>query len=155
MSGSIRNSTPGCGSPTVPSRTRPGRLAVATAVFSVMPYTSCMGTPMPMKNFSTSGAMGAAPEAAYRTRRTPIRSRSARKKKTQPTAYTTRVSAECRPPRATNRAPIRSATASHSRAFARLTGDAPASLIVMPARIFSQIRGTPKRIVGCTSRRSD
>ena len=28
---------PGCASPTVPSRTRPGRLPVATAVFSVIP----------------------------------------------------------------------------------------------------------------------
>jgi hypothetical protein len=39
-------------------------LPVATAVFSVMPYTSCMGTPMPMKKRSTSGAIGAAPDAA-------------------------------------------------------------------------------------------
>ena len=52
------------GSPTVPSLMRPGRFAVATAEFSVIPYTSCIGTPMPMKNRRISGAIGAAPEAA-------------------------------------------------------------------------------------------
>jgi hypothetical protein len=46
---------------------------------------------MPMKNRSTSGATGAAPEAAYRTLRMPSRSFRARKKNTQPTAYIDRV----------------------------------------------------------------
>ena len=55
---------PGYGSPTVPSFIRPGKLAVATAEFSVIPYSSNTGTPMPMKNSSTSGAIGAAPDAA-------------------------------------------------------------------------------------------
>src|SRR5215211_7329892 len=35
----------------------------------------------------------------------------------------------------------------------RLRGEALAARMVTPARIFSQIRGTPKRIVGCTSRK--
>ncbi len=48
VASSIFTSAPGCGSPTVPRRTRPGRLAVAMAVFSLMPYTSCMGRPIPM-----------------------------------------------------------------------------------------------------------
>ena len=45
---------------------------VATAVFSVMPYSSNTGMPRPMKNSSTSGAIGAAPEEAYRQYRSPI-----------------------------------------------------------------------------------
>ena len=52
--------------------------AVAMAVFSVMPYSSKTGTPMPMKNSSTSGEIGAAPDAAYRQRRRPMRSMSGR-----------------------------------------------------------------------------
>ncbi len=35
----------------------------------------------------------------------------------------------------------------------RLNQVAPESRMSMPASSFSQIRGTPKRIVGCTSRR--
>ena len=59
-----RSSVPGYGSPTVPSFIRPGKLAVAIAEFSVIPYSSNTGTPMPMKNSSTSGAIGAAPDEA-------------------------------------------------------------------------------------------
>ena len=35
----------------------------------------------------------------------------------------------------------------------RLSQEAPESRISMPASSFSQMRGTPNRIVGCTSRR--
>ena len=77
VASSMRSSMPACGSPTVPSFTLPGRFAVAIAVFSVIPYNSCIGTPMPMKNRNTSGATGAAPDEAYRTFRKPIRSRNA------------------------------------------------------------------------------
>jgi hypothetical protein len=60
----MRSPMPGCGSPTVPSFTLPGRLAVQIAVFSVIPYSSCIGSPIPMKKRNTSGATGAAPELA-------------------------------------------------------------------------------------------
>ena len=46
-----------------------------------------------------------------------------------------------------------SATPSQNAATLRLSQVAPDSRISMPARSFSQIRGTPNRMVGCTSRR--
>ncbi len=48
---------------------------------------------------------------------------------------------------------MRSATRSQNRVSARLTGEADSSLMSTWASTFSQMRGTPNRIVGCTSRR--
>ena len=61
--------------------------------------------------------------------------------------------AVCEPPFSTRRDPIRSATPSQNAATLRLSQVAPESRISIPASSFSQIRGTPKRMVGCTSRR--
>ena len=46
-----------------------------------------------------------------------------------------------------------SATPSQKRDTVRLSQDAPDSRVSTPASSFSQMRGTPNRIVGCTSRR--
>ena len=59
----------------------------------------------------------------------------------------------CTPPCATRRCPISSATPSQNRDTVRLNHEAPESRVSTPASSFSQIRGTPNRIVGCTSRR--
>ena len=53
----------------------------------------------------------------------------------------------------TSRSPMPSATPSQNAATLRLNHVAPDSRISMPASSFSQIRGTPNRMVGCTSRR--
>nr|BFE81208.1 hypothetical protein GCM10020093_038090 [Planobispora longispora] len=57
------------------------------------------------------------------------------------------------PPVRTSSSPIRSAARSQNRVIARLSGEADSSRISTPASTFSQMRGTPNRIVGCTSRR--
>ena len=46
-----------------------------------------------------------------------------------------------------------SARRNQNRVTVRLSHDALDTPIVTPASTFSQIRGTPNRIVGCTSRR--
>src|SRR5207302_4637127 len=48
---------------------------------------------------------------------------------------------------------IRSATRNQNRPRERLNQLAESIRIRTPARTFSQMRGTPKRMVGCTSRR--
>ena len=59
----------------------------------------------------------------------------------------------CRPPVSTSRSPIPSATPSQNPATWRLSQEAPDNRISTPASSISQIRGTPNRIVGCTSAR--
>ena len=57
----------------------------------------------------------------------------------------------CMPPVATSRSAMRSATFIQRRKFQRLSGDALAARIWMLACIFSQMRGTPRKIVGWAS----
>ena len=57
------------------------------------------------------------------------------------------------PPVLASCSPIWSAIRSQKRACARLSLAAPFSLVSTPASSFSQMRGTPNRMVGCTSRR--
>ena len=59
----------------------------------------------------------------------------------------------CSPPFATSSRPIPWPAASRSGSSRRFTREAEAIRTSTLARIFSQMRGTPRNIVGCTSRR--
>ena len=144
---------PGYGSPTVPSLIRPGKFAVATAVFSVMPYNSKTGTPMPMKNSRTSGAIGAAPDPAYRQRRRPILVFRARRAIGNAMAYRMRLPIVWLPPWATLARPIARACRRLKPSMVRLNHVASWPRMRTPAWSFSQIRGTAKNSVGWTSLR--
>ena len=71
-SSATRTSEKGNGFPTEPKHKSSAGTMVATAVFSVIPYPSRTGTPTDIKNSSTWGAIGAAPDRASRTRIIPI-----------------------------------------------------------------------------------
>jgi len=58
-----------------------------------------------------------------------------------------------RPPARSRSAAIRRATPVQILKFRRFNGLAEAARVVMPAASFSQMRGTPRKMVGCTSRR--
>ena len=149
-SAAILISMPATARPTVPSLNASGVLAVKAPVVSVMPYTSRILMPSPAKNLATSCGSGAAALDAI----------------ISPSPSSERIGCS------TLASACRNCSASSSGVvcpywqlstyFARSPSPArrppagpgrllAASSAMMPAWIFSQTRGTPKKAVGRTS----
>jgi hypothetical protein len=150
-SSAIRTSTPGTAGPTVPKRKRSGRLKLVGPVSSDCPYTSSTTTSSCAKNSSTSLAIGAAPLTQIRAAPRPIAGFSFAKISRFAAAYCSASS-----PRGSPSPAILAAFTAPPTPIAHVTSAffspvAWLNLAEIPAWNFSQIRGTPKNTVGCTS----
>ena len=141
-----------CAAPTVPMRMSPGGLTWLTPAHSVMPYPSLILTPMPWNQWSSSWLMGAAPETGSLQRRRPRRSWRGRKTSRSAIRQVMRSFAVMVP--ASRRSEMARPTRAAQLYSPRLSRVESLILSCTDAAIFSQIRGTPRKTVGLTSRRS-